>query len=370
MPRTMGIIAVEGDNINIEGISNHRPIHTVPLMARYKLVDFPISNLSNSGVNTIQVYIKNKPRTVYEHIGSGRNYNINSKHGRIRIMFGEKEISSLIYNTDIQSYLQNIQYINSEIAEYVIVVPSHFTYLQNFSEVIEEHIKNKADITVIYKKIDNGKKYFLGCDSLKMIKGQRIVGSEINRGQRNDRYMSLETYIMSHSLFVELINEANSVSPIYWLKDIIYENFDKLDVRGFKLKSPVLATTDLRSYYINSMNMLNVYASKFFKKAWQVYTRTYDSPPSLYGEDSNVKNSLVANGSVINGEVHNSIIGRDVIVEKGAKIENSIIMSHTYIGEGKIINRAVLDKHVRVEKINKIISEHNDIIYVNKNDKI
>ncbi len=370
MPRVMGIIAVEGDNVNIEGINLYRPIHTVSFMGRYNLVDFPISNLSNSGIDNIHVYIKNRPRTVYEHIGSGRHYNINSKKGRIRIMFGEREISSSIYNTDVQSYLQNIQYIAGENAEYVVIVPSHFTYVQNFREVVNEHVKTDADITVVYKKTDEAKYNFLGCDTLKILKGGRIVGMDVNRGQIKNRNISMETYVMKRSLFINLIRRANSVSPIYWLKDIISESFENLDIRGYRLKTPALGTTDLRSYFDNSMKMINVYASNFFSRKWQVFTRTSDSPPSQYGEKSIVKNSLIANGSIIKGEVYNSILGRDVIVSEGARLENCIVFSHSQIAKNKVIKRVVIDKHVRIEKIDKIIAPDNDIVYINKSDRI
>lgn len=370
MARAMGIIAVEGDNIKIEGVNNHRPIHTVAFMGRYNLVDFPLSNLSNSGIDNIHVYIKSKPRTVFEHIGTGRQYNINSKHGRIRIMYGEQEISSQIYNTDVQSYLQNIQYISEENAEYVVIVPSHFTYVQNLSEILDEHIESKADITILYKSTHQAKHSFMGCDILKFVKGKRLMGMDINRGQRKDRDISLETYVMKKSLFMHLLRKAHETSPIYWLRDIISESVENLDIRGYALKTNAFAMTDLRSYFDNSMKMLNVYSTKLFNETWPIFTRTSDSPPSVYGKNSKVSNSLIANGSVIDGEVKNCIIGRDVEILEGTKIENCIVMSHTHIGKNKELKGLVVDKYVRIEKIDRLLAEEDDIIYISRNDHI
>ncbi len=370
MNKVLGIIAAEGDNVNVKGVMNYRPVHTIYFLGRYKFVDFPISNLTNSGVDKIHVYLKKKPRTVFEHIGTGRHYNISSKRGRIRIMYGEKEVSSSVYNTDVQSYLQNLEYIQAEDAEHVVILAPHITYTQDIADVVEKHKKSNADVTVLYKDIDDANKSFIGCDSLRMIKGQRIVEMETNRGRIEETSVSLESYVMKKSLFIRLINEANEISPIYWFKDIIADNINMLDIRGYDVKSRAIATTDLKSYYQNSMNMLKISYNDLFKKDWEIHTKTSDSSPTIYGHHADVSNSLIANGSIIDGKVTNCIIGRDVTIEKGADLENCIIMAHSHIGEDKKLQGVVLDKNVKVEKIDELIAKDDDIIYVKKNDQI
>ncbi len=370
MLNAMGIIAVEGDNVKIEGIMNYRPIHTVSFLGRYKFIDFPISNLSNSGIDRIHIYIKTKPRTVFEHIGTGRHYNIKSKQGRIRVLYGEKEISSSIYNTDVQSYLQNVEYIKKEKGEYVFVLPSHIIYTQDLKEVLDKHIETNADITMLYKDISKSSSLFVGCDALKMIKGDRVIELETNMGRHDNSHISMESYVMKKSLFLELLQKSNDISPIYWFKDIVSENLNNLDVRGYKIESRALANVDLRSYFENSMYMLKVYDSNLFTDDWEIYTKTSDSPPTVYGKKASVSNSLIANGSLIDGKITNCIIGRDVEIEEGAELEDCIVMSHCHIAKGKKLRRAVIDKNVIVERIDKLVADGDDIIYVNKNDKI
>ncbi len=370
MVSAMGIIAMEGDNVKIEGVMNYRPIHTVSFLGRYKFIDFPISNLSNSGIDKIHIYIKTKPMTVFEHIGTGRHYNIKSKQGRIRVMYGEKEITSSIYNTDVQSYLQNIEYISAENAEYVVVLPSHLIYTQDLRKVIDKHIETNADITMLYKDTNDASKRFFGCDCMNMIKGNRVIEITTNMGKNDKRAISMESYVMKKSLFLDLLKKSNDISPIYWFKDIVNENLSSLDVRGYEISSRALANMDLKSYFDNSMHMLKVYDLDLFTDEWEIYTKTSDSPPSVYGNRASVSNSLVANGSVIDGKITNCIIGRDVEIEEGAELEECIVMSHCHIGKGKKLRRAVIDKNVRIEKIDKLIPKGDDIIYVNKNDNI
>lgn len=370
MALVLGIVAMEGDNVRIEGIQNHRPLHTVSFLARYNFIDFPISNFTNSGIDKIHVYIKYKPRTVYEHIGTGSQYNINSKHGRIRVMYGEKSINSKFYNTDILSYLQNLEFISSERVDYVIVAPSHFSYTQDFRKVLDEHISSGADITVLYKEAMNCKDSFLGCTTLKFIKGSRLVDTDINRGQKPQNKISLETYIMKKELFIDLVRKAYCISPIYWFKDVIAESLEELDIRGYAVESGCYATLDLRSYYDNSMTLLNVYNKNLFSNEWPIFTRTSDSAPTVYGKQSKVINSLVSNGSIIHGEVYNSIIGRDVEIGEGTVLEDCIVMSHSHIGKNKRLKGLVIDKYVSIEKIDKIMAEPGDILYINRNDRI
>ncbi len=370
MARAMGIIGFEGDTVKIEGISKHRPMSSVSFLGRYRLIDFPLSNLTNSGVNTIHIYVKEKPRSVFEHVGTGRQYNINSKHGKLRVMYGEEEISSSVYNTDVRSYLQNESYIWEDEAEYVIIMPSHFVYLQNFVDVMDKHIESGADITMLYKNTDLAKEKYFGTTTLNFDKDKRVKSFEINRGQAKKRAISLEAYVMKKHLFVELLRKANDQSPIYWFKDILTENVENLDIRGYSVKGTVLAITDLQSYYDSSMELINPETSDLFRQDWPIYTRTNDSAPTIYGDKAKVSKSLVANGTTIKGKVINSIIGRNVQIEEGAVVENCIILPTSYVGKNVHINGLVVDKHVRIEKSKEIQGSKEEIIYINRHDHI
>lgn len=369
MARAMGLIAFESDRYRIKGISNHRPLMSASFLGRYRLMDFPISNLSNSGVNTIHVYVKEKPRSVFEHVGTGRHYNINSKHGRLRVMYGESEISSSIYNTDVMAYHQNRAYIMEDVCEYIIIAPAHFTYVQDFKDVMDKHIDSGADITVLYKNCDHAKEKFLGCSTL-TFDGNRIVGHSINHGQAKQRNISLETYVLKKSLFYSLIDSALATSSIYWFSDILFEKINQMNVLGYRVKSEALASVDLKSYFDSNMCILKSGDFKMFNSAWPIYTRTNDSSPTQYGKKSVVVNSLIANGCVINGTVKNSIIGRGVVVDEGSVLENCIVLPSTTIGKNIRMEYAVVDKHVRVEKTKSIIGSYDNLIYLNRHDQL
>ena len=107
MYKAFGIVSSSGRNIYVDGMQDYRPIGAFSFLGRYRVIDFPISNMTNSNIERIQVYINNKPRSVVEHLGTGRHYNINSKSGKLQLLFSEHNNDNDIYNTDISCYLDN-----------------------------------------------------------------------------------------------------------------------------------------------------------------------------------------------------------------------------------------------------------------------
>ena len=107
--KALGIISFEDSSVNIEGLGDFRPVPATAFMGRYRIIDFILSNMTNSGIDSVQVYCKEKPRNLIEHLGDGRHYNINSKRGKLRILFGEKTFSSPVYNHDIANYILYMQ---------------------------------------------------------------------------------------------------------------------------------------------------------------------------------------------------------------------------------------------------------------------
>src|SRR5699024_4166049 len=114
MARAFGIVNFAGNHIQVEGMQKYRPVGAFSFLGRYRVIDFQISNMSNSGIDHMQVYIRRKPQSLTAHLGTGRHYNINSKRGRLRILYAEMEKGFSIYSTDIASYIENMESIEDE----------------------------------------------------------------------------------------------------------------------------------------------------------------------------------------------------------------------------------------------------------------
>lgn len=157
MAKAFGIVNFAGNHIRVEGMQAYRPIGAFSFLGRYRLIDFPISNMSNSGIDHIQVYIRRKPRSLVEHLGTGRHYNINSKKGKLHMLFSENGVENDIYNNDIAAYLENMECIEDVHYPYVVIAPSYMVYSMNYQNLLKNHIKSGADITLLYHSVDNAK---------------------------------------------------------------------------------------------------------------------------------------------------------------------------------------------------------------------
>ena len=157
MSRAFGIVNFAGNNIQGNPMQAYRPTGAISFLGRYRVIDFPISNMSNSGIDSIQVYIRRKPRSLVEHLGTGRHYNINSKRGNLNLLFCENGDENSIYSTDLAAYVENLDAIEEMSEEYVVIVPSYMVYTADYEEFLQNHIESGADITLMYQNVDNAK---------------------------------------------------------------------------------------------------------------------------------------------------------------------------------------------------------------------
>ena len=302
MYKAFGIVNSSSKNIRVEGLEDYRPIGAFSFLGRYRVIDFPISNLSNSDIDRIQVYVKEKPRTLVAHLGTGRHYNINSKSGKLQILFSDVDQRNDIYNTDIASYYENLECIEAMHHEYVVITPDYMVYSADFSKLIEQHIQSEADITLLYHAVDNAKEAYLNCNILNLNKQKGVESIEKNRGSAQKRNIFMDTYVMSKDLFIELIKKAKKISSMYTLPQIVNESAADLDIRGVSHRGYFASITDFNSQYNANISLIDIKTAEgLFNPEWPIYTRTNDSCPTQYLEGADVKNSVISNGCLIEG---------------------------------------------------------------------
>ncbi len=368
--KLFGIVNFEGNNIKIKEMEEYRPISAMSFLGRYRLIDAVISNMTNSGISTIQVYMNNQIRSLIDHLGAGKHYNINSKRGRLQLFTNDPN-ANVVYNNDINAFNYSLEAIESVNADYVVISPSFVFYSVNYNDVLDLHIKSKADITIISKKSSQANKKFLNCDCLEVNLKGRVTGTFVNHGKSKNSLVSLEAYIMSKAKFIELIKEAKSISSMYWLKDIIFENLKTNKVMAYQLKNECYCINSLEEYFWSNINLNNhLITAKIFNKNWPISTKTNDSPPTYYGSKAIVSDSIVSNGARINGDVKNCIIGRGVVVEEGAEVENCVLLADVTIKKGTKLSYAIVDKKATVSGKKDISGKENEIVYIKRKDVV
>ena len=369
MAKAFGIINTSGNHIWVEGMQEYRPIGAFSFLGRYRIIDFPISNMTNSDIERIQVFAGNNPRSLIEHLGIGRHYNINSKTGKLQVLFAEGHAKNDIYNTDIAAFWTNLDSIQKQKAEYVVIAPSYMVYTMDFGNLLKHHIESEADITLLYHSVKNANTNYLNCNFVTLNRQNGVLSLSTNRGSEAERDISMDTYIMKKDLFIRLIHKARELSSMYTLAQTINIECEELDVRGYKHEGYFAAITNFKSYYDANLSLIKYEDTKdLFNPEWPIYTRTNDSCPTHYFDTANVKQSVISNGCTIEGTIENSIVGRGCVIKKGVVIKNSLILPESYIEEGIHIENYVVGKHSKLIHCKELIANQEAPGYVKRGD--
>ena len=371
MAKAFGIITAASNRYVVEGMQDYRPISSFSFAGRYRLVDFPISNMSNSGIERIQVYISGNPRSLVEHLGTGRHYNINSKTGKLQLLFHDSENINRLYNTDIAAFMESIEILERVREEYVIITTSNMVFRQDFYSLLDQHIKSEADISLLYHRVDNADVSYRGCNYLVLNRQKGVLSIDMNMGNKPDHNVFMETYVMKKSIFLEIIKKAAKISSMYYLARAVALAVEQYDIRGIQHKGYFAAITDLKSYYDANLSLIDQENAKsLFDMKWPIYTHTTDSCPTQYFDGASAKCSLISNGCSIEGTVENCVIGRGVHIGKGAVVKNSVVLAYSSIGKDVVVDNQVIDKWAKIIHANQLIAEPGKPGYIRRDDTL
>lgn len=305
-------------------------------------------------------------------MGNGSQYDLNTKTASLQLLFSSQDTGNELYYTDISILYQYRRQIAECQQEYVVIGPSYMIGTIDYRQVVQFHQQSNAEITCLFKEIDDAKENFIGCDEYEFEEGtNRISKIKMSHGSTIDKFISLETYVMKKDRFLRLIDNAHSLSAIYTLRDYLMANTKYFNMVGYQFKGYLRCVNSIRQYYDTNMELIDYNTAKqLFNKNWPIFTKTEDNPPSFYSSNAKVKNSLVANGCVIQGEVENSIIGRGVKVKRNAKVKNSIILPYAIIGPEADVHYAVVDKGARILTVKQIGGSKEKLVYVKRRDVV
>ena len=350
-------------------LTSSRPIASTSFLGRYAMMDFTLSNFSNSDIDQVGILIKKDPRSILKHLGSTNVWNNNTKLGFELIMYDEKHANNPLYHHDLNNIKVNDWIIKREQPSFFVIAPVHIIYALDFRPLITYHESHGQPITVVYTKIKDGKSSFLNGDVL-TLQQDRIVDIQPNQGLRSDIDVSMETYIISAPMLEKMLENAQELSPFFGIKETVQALVKTTPVMGYRFTGYVKCFDSLSAYRLHSLELLNYgVRKKLFQESLPIRTVTHDTPPAYYGVDAKVSNSFIANGSLIEGTVINSIISRNVSIGKNAIIENAIIFTDTVIGKDVMIKNVVIDKYVKVLTTKQIMGTDHSPIYIKQGEK-
>ena len=370
----MGIINLNKRGSYINKLTYNRPVASIPIGGRYRIIDFALSNMVNSEIQNIGIFADDRHRSLIDHLDNGKHWDLNRKIDGLFLFSPENRSKNNSYGMkkgDIYNVFSNIDYIEKSRQKYVLISPSYMVCNINYKDILEQHKKSNHDITVVYKQVNNANDDFIKCSTLNIDEKGTVISIGNNNGSKKDCNIFMEMYVMSKNLFLNLIYEAVSTGEYSFIDDLIASNVDNLSLGGYKFGGYLKCINSIQSYFEANNDFLKTNVSEeLFYSDRKILTKVKDEPPTFYASDAEVENSFISNGCVIEGTVKNSILFRRVNVEKGAVIENSIIMQNSIIRRNVRLDNVVFDKNVIVSEGKELKGDKKMPIIVDKNARI
>jgi glucose-1-phosphate adenylyltransferase len=347
MDQLMGVINLGNEKELLEDLTKHRCAASVPFGGRYRLIDFTLSSFVNSGIHNVGVFATKKYRSLLDHLGSGKEWDLDRQKDGLFIL--PPHDSNGGYKGDIQHFYEHLPYFERSKEDYVLLTQGSLVWNIDFRHVLKEHKKQDADITLVYK--DYTQEQQAVYHTLDVDESEGVQNIHLDAAVKQGDNVFLHTYLMKKSLFIDVLKETFEQGKHDFIIEALLANLGRYNVQGFHFKGYMPFIHSVESFYNHSMDLLdaNVLQQLFYNRGF-IYTKVKHEPPAKYLQDSKVVNSLIANGCMIEGKVENSILFRGVKVHKGAVIRNSIIMQKGEIGEGAVLENVILDKDVKISK--------------------
>lgn len=347
----LGIIFSDMQEWSLTELASHRSVAAIPFGGRYRLIDFPLSNMVNSGISNICLITKSNYRSLMEHIGSGKDWDLSRKKGGIIILppFAMGENHGL-FQGRLDALKRVLDYISSASEKYVVLSDCDMIYNINLKDVIKYHVEKNSDITAVYTKFAIDEKSSIHEITYEFDENGRandILAYPVMSGVHN---VGMNTWVMNRDFLISMIRDSIARNYKNFSHDVLAKKVSSLRIYGYEYNGYFAHIDSLQSYYDNSLKLLDKdnLQKLFYSETGPIYTKTKDSSPTKYCSNANVKNSLIASGCTIEGTVENSIIFRGVKIGKNAVIKNSIIMQHGIIGENAKLDSVITDTDVKV----------------------
>jgi len=365
-----GIIFANAHDETIARLTQKRSIASVPFGGRYRLIDFGLSNLVNAGVSNVGIITKEKYRSLMDHIGSGMHWDLDRKSGGIRILPPFNVSRVRLYQNHVEALYGAMDFMVRCNAKHIVVYDARTIANIDIAEVIKTHTDADADITVVCRKgleIDNADNTM----TLDINTEGRVVLTGFPKTIGADDWRSMGIYVFNREKLIEIVKNSYETGGDTINDDIISANLDNLKVMAYTFEGYSAIMDCPKAYCRANFDLLKSEVRKdLFNFDRPIYTKTRDDMPTRYGTQSNVKNSLIAEGCVIEGTVKNSVIFRGVKVEKGAVVENSILMQGVTVKENAQLDKVVSDKNGSVSAGMVIKGTDEKVFFIEKNQTL
>lgn len=367
MGNVLGLVFANMHDTTLGDMTKNRTMGSVMFGGRYRLIDFPLSNMVNSGISEVGVITKSNYQSLLDHLGSAREWDLARKKGGLYILPPFGNVESTLYRGRIEALYGAMSFIKHSRAKYVIFSDCDVVTNIDYKPIVAAHIESGADITAVahtgvYSSDDIKTSTVFNVDADK-----NVTSVLINPDISGTCTTSLNVFVMSMDFLIETVNDAMARGNVSFERNILQEKCRELKIKIYEYDNYFSKLNSPESYFKSNMALLEPEnARKLFVPKRSIYTKVSDNAPVKYDLDSKVSNSLIADGCIIEGEVENSVLFRGVKVGKGAKVKNCILMQGTVVGDNAELSYLITDKNVSICENHILTSSPQYPMYVGK----
>lgn len=346
--KTLGIIFGNLHDKDVGELTSVRSLGSVPFGGRFRLIDFVLSNMVNSGITKVGIITKSNYQSLMDHVGNGKHWDLSRKNGGLIMLPPYSDGGMNPFQTRFGTIKNIMPFLCHSNEEYVVMSDCDNVCNINLSDVVQSHIDRHADITVVARKkelVNKKPRTILDTDADGRI--VKVINTDKEIGEKT---VFANIFVMNRKFLLNIIENAEELNYNSFTKDVLARNTAKYRIFAYMQEGYFANIDSLSNYYKHSLELLDkeIRDELFYRDGANIYTKVRDSAPCKIANTATVTNSLIADGCVIEGEVSNSILFRGVKVAKGAKIRNSIVFQDSIIGVNSTLNCVIADKLVTI----------------------
>jgi glucose-1-phosphate adenylyltransferase len=346
MKRTMAVILAGGEGERLSILSSVRAKPAVPFGGKYRIIDFSLSNCVNSDIDTILVLTQYNPRSLNDHIGLGRPWDLDRNRGGVKLLqpYLRRGRVAEWYRGTADAVLQNIEVLEHADADTVVVLAGDHIYKMDYQPFVAAHRRRRADVTIAVRRVPLADATRMGI--LSMDESDRIVEFAEKPKQPKSDLASMGVYVFTKKALRRWLSEDRTDFG----GDVIPAMIEGgARVFGYRFSGYWQDVGTIQSYWEANLALLDDQPElDLYDREWTIHTKSEERAPAKIGPTAQIHRSLVSHGCVVDGTVVHSVLSPGVRVEVGAVVRDSIVMFDSLVRTGAVIDRAILDKEVIV----------------------
>jgi glucose-1-phosphate adenylyltransferase len=343
------MILAGGASERLSILSAERAKPAVPFGGRYRIIDFTLSNCSNSRIYNVAVLTQFNPRSLAQHIGVGRPWDLDRTSGGVVLLqpFLSRSTRDW-YKGTADAVYQNLYYIEDQKVDEVLILSGDHIYTMRYDHMMHTHRNRRADVTVAVTEVPLSEVSRFGIITLDH--NERVVSFQEKPKTSKSNLVSMGIYVFDKNVLIDCLEEHGQTKGGYdFGHDILPEIIGKHKVYGYRFRGYWRDVGTVESYWQANMDLIaDLPDLNLYDTAAEIRTVQRDKPPAKLGPNAQISRSLVSNGAIINGRVEKSVISPSVFIEDGAVVTDSVIFDDTTVGRGAIVDRSIVDKQVWV----------------------